>query len=191
MRGILAGNPQQHASQVPCGDARCWRVRPGSAYHATGWGCGPACAASWRSVIHTLNPSSAWRRRSAEKTPTSARNAGELSFSYLVELLMRHNWTLVAKGFAMQHAVTCLFQNCPAELSAGAHIYMQFCSRVVFSVTSIRAVLSDELCLGCRYELQESKMLSMSTRRHEYGRQTRDEAAEVSNSLTPHAFLAQ
>ncbi len=35
----------------------------------------------------------------------------------------------------------------------------------------------------CRYEVQESKMLSMSTRRHEYGRQTRDEAAEVSLSF--------
>ena len=39
----------------------------------------------------------------------------------------------------------------------------------------------------CRYELQESKMLSMSTRRHEYGRQTRDEAAEVSPSFALYA----
>ena len=39
-----------------------------------------------------------------------------------------------------------------------------------------------------RYELQESKMLSMSTRRHEYGRQTRDEAAEVSPRCRPMAL---
>ena len=37
----------------------------------------------------------------------------------------------------------------------------------------------------CRYELQESKMLSMSTRRHEFGRQTHDEAAEVSLRAQP------
>ncbi|GMH43607.1 hypothetical protein BSKO_11529 [Bryopsis sp. KO-2023] len=31
-------------------------------------------------------------------------------------------------------------------------------------------------CKKCAYELQESKMLSMSTRKHEFGRMTRDEA---------------
>lgn len=31
-------------------------------------------------------------------------------------------------------------------------------------------------CKKCGYELQESKMLSMSTRRHAFGRQTKDEA---------------
>lgn len=31
-------------------------------------------------------------------------------------------------------------------------------------------------CKKCGFELQESKMLSMSTRRHEFGRTTRDDA---------------
>jgi len=31
-------------------------------------------------------------------------------------------------------------------------------------------------CKKCGYDLHETKMLSMSTRNHDYGRQTRDEA---------------
>ena len=33
-------------------------------------------------------------------------------------------------------------------------------------------------CKKCGFELQESKMLSMSTRKHEFGRMTRDEASQ-------------
>lgn len=58
--------------------------------------------------------------------------------------------------------------------------------RVVFAV--FLSGSDKTVCLGCRYDLQESKMLSMSTRRHEYGRQTRDEAAEVTGSLPSHAL---
>lgn len=113
-----------------CCDARCWRVRPESAYHATGWGCGLACAASWPFVTHTSSPSSAWRRPSAKRTRTSARNAGELSLPYLLYLLMWHMWTLQrmdshAEYKALQHFVRVSFK-CTAELSAGAY------ARVVF-----------------------------------------------------------
>lgn len=34
----------------------------------------------------------------------------------------------------------------------------------------------DPVLQRCTYELQESKMLSLSTRHHEYGRQSRDDA---------------
>lgn len=58
---------------------------------------------------------------------------------------------------------------------------LAFCDTHVKSKLSMAQAVGKKdpyKCKKCGYDLQESKMLSMSTRRHEYGRQTRDEAAE-------------
>ena len=69
--------------------------------------------------------------------------------------------------------------------SKDASVQLRYSLRGVGFVLLQTSSIGHGAFLDCRFELQESKMLSMSTRRHEYGRQTRDDAAEVCLTLLP------
>ena len=79
-----------------------------------------------------------------------------------------------------QHAHLCQGKQNHSGHASGSYPNVYTSCAQLFSVLCL-----PYMGLGClpRYELQESKMLSMSTRRHEYGRQTRDEAAEVTYTV--------